>query len=264
MDKRSIQVSGATVEEAIQRGLAELGLTRNQVNVEIVEEGRRGILGIGTRDATVRLEALAPASIPTSLPEPQPPAEDAPAAEPPPRSRPQDTQLAPSASMDAADEYKLTPEQVVQVSQQTLSELLNKMGIEAQVVGHLNGGSTKEDIPVVLDVQGEALDILIGHRGKVLNALQHITRLIVSREVEQWVDLVVDVGMYKQRRANSLHKLAQRMAERVAGTHQPVALEPMPPNERREIHLALRDHPDVTTQSVGRGDNRKVTIIPRH
>lgn len=264
MDKRSIQVSGPTVDEAIQRGLAELGLERDRVKVEVIEEGRRGILGIGTRDATVRLEALAPASSPTPTPESHPAAKVIPTVEPTIQSQLQDSPPGPLTDVTVTGEYELSPEQIVQTAQQTLSELLGKMGIEAQVVGRLDGESDQDVASVLLDIQGDNLTVLIGHRGKVLNALQYVTRLIVSREVGHWIDLVVDVGMYKQRRASSLHKLAQRMAERVADTHQPVALEPMPPNERREIHIALRNHPEVTTQSVGRGDGRKVTIIPRH
>jgi spoIIIJ-associated protein len=96
-----------------------------------------------------------------------------------------------------------------------------------------------------------------------LQSLQYITRLIVSREVQHWVNLVVDVEKYKLRREKSLRQLAQRMAERVALGGQLVALEPMPPNERRIIHMTLRDHPIVTTRSIGKGDRRKVTIVPK-
>jgi len=137
------------------------------------------------------------------------------------------------------------------------------MGIECEVVIRKEENAEAQESPTTLDVLGGDLSILIGRRGEVLSALQYITRLIVSREVEQWVNVVVDIERYKQRRANSLEQLAQRIAERVASTKQPVALEPMPPNERRVIHVALHDHPAVTTQSVGKGDNRKVTIIPR-
>ncbi len=110
---------------------------------------------------------------------------------------------------------------------------------------------------------GDDLGVLIGRRGQTLQSLQYITRLIVSREVQHWVNLVVDVEKYKLRREKSLRQLAQRMAERVAFGGQPVALEPMPPNERRIIHLALRDHLVVTTKSIGKGDRRKVTIVPK-
>ncbi|MBN1580560.1 MAG: protein jag [Anaerolineae bacterium] len=248
MDKQSVQVSALTVEEAIRRGLSLLGLTRDEVDIEIIEEGRRGILGIGTREATVHLVARTPAAkmVPQAEPVPAP-------VEPPPVQ-----------AQEQSQEYELSEPQIAEISRQVLEELLGKMGIEAQVTVQLDETPSKSGSPIRLDVQGNDLDNLVGRRGQVLNALQHITRLIVSRETEHWIDLVVDVEKYKERRANSLQKLAQRMADRVAQSQQPIALEPMPPNERREIHIALRNHPQVTTQSVGRGDGRKVTIIPKH
>ena len=117
--------------------------------------------------------------------------------------------------------------------------------------------------PFILDITGDDLGGLIGRRGQTLQALQYITRLIVSREVQHWVNLVVDVEKYKARREKSLRQLAQRMAEQVSFNHQPIALEPMPPNERRIIHMALRDHLVVTTKSIGKGEQRKVTIVPK-
>jgi spoIIIJ-associated protein len=141
--------------------------------------------------------------------------------------------------------------------------MLAKMGIEATVNLRQQIESDDGPPPIILDIEGSEVEDLIGRHGEVLNALQYIARLIVSREVEQWVNLVVDVERYKERRAKSLQELAGRLADQVAKTKQPVALEPMPPNERRTIHIALRDHPAVTTQSVGKGDKRKVTIIPK-
>ncbi|MFN2133834.1 MAG: RNA-binding cell elongation regulator Jag/EloR [Anaerolineae bacterium] len=262
MENDSIQVSAATVEEAIKKGLASLGLARDRVTVQVVDHGSRGLLGLGARDAIVRLIPIAaqanepqatPSTVPTRATEPPAVAETVSA---PVRPRP-----APAAQ-DAVD-VEWTPDQVAETARQTLSELLGKMGIEAQVHVRQPEGKDSESAPLTLDIEGESLDILIGNQGKVLNSLQYITRLIVSREVERWVNLVVDVDHYKQRRAKSLQELANRIAERVARTQQPVALEPMPPNERRAIHIALRDHPSVTTQSVGKGDSRKVTIIPK-
>jgi spoIIIJ-associated protein len=243
----AIEVSAPDVERAIERGLTQLGLTREQVRIAVVDSGSRGILGIGAREAIVRLEALAVdiSASPEMAAEPGEPASE---GEP---------------DLQAGDEFALSPEQVAEVARQTLAELLGKMGIECEVVIRKEETAETQDSPTTLDVLGGDLSILIGRRGEVLSALQYITRLIVSREVEQWVNVVVDIERYKQRRANSLQQLAQRIAERVASTKQPVALEPMPPNERRVIHVALHDHPSVTTQSVGKGDNRKVTIIPR-
>jgi spoIIIJ-associated protein len=115
----------------------------------------------------------------------------------------------------------------------------------------------------MLDVHGSGTDALIGRRGDTLAALQLITRLIVGREMSGRVHLVVDVDDFKARREQALRRLAQRLAEQAVRTGRTVMLEPMPPHERRYVHLALRDHPHVTTQSIGEGDRRKVTIIPQ-
>jgi spoIIIJ-associated protein len=267
MENDSIQVSAATVEEAIEKGLTRLGLARDRVTVQVVDHGSRGLLGLGARDAVVR---LIPIAVQSSAPQAPPSTEPTRAPEPPAATGTvrAETVAAPVRPRPApttrdTQEVEWAPDQVAETARQTLSELLGKMDIEAEVRVRQPEGEDSESAPLTLDVEGENLELLIGNQGKVLNALQYITRLIVSREVEHWVNLVVDVEHYKQRRAKSLQELANRIAERVARTQQPVALEPMPPNERRAIHIALRDHPSVTTQSVGKGDNRKVTIIPK-
>jgi spoIIIJ-associated protein len=121
----------------------------------------------------------------------------------------------------------------------------------------------EEGPPLVLDIRGDDLGVLIGRRGETLSALQYLTRLIVSSQAHRGVNLVVDVEGYKARREQQLRQLALRIAERVASTRKPIALEPMPAYERRIVHLTLRDHPVVTTESVGRDEDRKVTIILR-
>ena len=248
MENGSIQVSASTAEDAIEKGLAQLGLSRKDAEIEVIDQGSRGLLGLGARDATVTLRPLQ-ATPPTEPDQVEGTIE----AEPAQEIRPEPSESTPDQSQN----------QVAQIAQQTLSELLEKMGIDCQVNIRQDEPADDEPPPIILDIEGDDLSILIGRQGEVLNALQYITRLIVSREVEHWVNLVVDVERYKQRRAKSLKQLAGRIADRVARTRQPVALEPMPPNERRTIHIALRDHPSVTTQSVGKGDKRKVTIIPK-
>jgi spoIIIJ-associated protein len=259
MENDSIQVSAATVEDATEKGLARLNLPRERVTVQVVDQGSRGLLGLGARDAVVRLTPIPIEPVAQQERPPVPASAHHPAAVEPGRPA---TLAAPVAAHEPA-EVQWTADQVAEVARQTLGELLGKMGIVADVQIRQAEGEDSESTPLALDVEGEGLDVLVGQQGKVLDALQYITRLIVSREVERWVNLVVDVEHYKQRRAKSLRELATRIAERVARTKQPVALEPMPPNERRAIHIALRDHPSVTTQSVGKGDSRKVTIIPK-
>jgi spoIIIJ-associated protein len=277
MEDRSIEVSAADVEEAIRRGLARLGLAREQVQIEVVQQESRGLFGIGAREAIVRMSpkgqvdnpqvdapVAAPAVAPVAVPAVAPPPISS--ADTVPPTRPERSVVPPqrpTAPQEAKDEYTLAQDEIPEIARQTLSELLDKMGIECRVVIRQEEPVDDEPAVVALDVLGDDVEALIGRQGEVLNALQYITRQIVSREVEQWVNLVVDVQRYKQRRARSLRQLAESIAERVARTKQPVALEPMPPNERRVIHLALHDHPAVTTQSVGKGESRKVTIIPR-
>lgn len=155
----------------------------------------------------------------------------------------------------------------VRTAVETLEELLRHMRVRARVEAQQALAEDQQDAeegpPVILNIRGDDLGILIGRRGETLSDLQYITRLIVTKKVRRQLNLVVDVEGYKARREQALRQLAQRMAERVASTRKPLALEPMPANERRIIHLALRDHPTVTTQSVGQGESRKVTLIPK-
>jgi spoIIIJ-associated protein len=114
---------------------------------------------------------------------------------------------------------------------------------------------------VLVDIQGNDLSILIGRRNEVLNALQYITSLILGKELGHWVPLLIDVQGYRLRRERQLRQIARRMADQTIHTGRRQTLEPMPANERRIIHLELRDHPRVTTESVGEEPNRKVTIV---
>jgi spoIIIJ-associated protein len=144
-----------------------------------------------------------------------------------------------------------------------LEELLAKMNIKATVrVQRGESAEPEGEAPWILDIQGRDLGVLIGRHGETLDALQYITRLIVSREIQHRADIVVDVEGYKTRRESSLRKLALNMAAQARQMGRTMTLEPMPPNERRIIHITLRDDNSVVTESVGVGENRRVTIIP--
>jgi spoIIIJ-associated protein len=140
------------------------------------------------------------------------------------------------------------------------------MGISARVTvrdRRLLYLSPDDPPTTALDVQGSNLGVLIGRKGETLAALQYVVNLMVNKDIGQWTRVLVDVGGYRRRREESLEGLAQRIAYRVAQSHRAVTLEPMPPNERRVIHMVLRDNPDVVTESSGEGEARKVTILPR-
>lgn len=236
-----LEVSGRDVEEAIANGLAQLGMSRDEVLIEILNRGRRRLFGLGAEPAQVRILY---------------PVEEEKGERPAVHHIPEAEEV-----HRIAKEEPIPPpsEEVPQIAQATVKELLERMGIQAEVTVH----QPQEDQLLTLDISGQDLSILIGPRGETLNALQYIARLITSRELLHWATFFLDVDGYRQRRAKELQDLAHRIAERVALSNQPLALEPMPAHERRIIHIALRDHPLAATQSVGQGEHRRVTILPR-
>jgi spoIIIJ-associated protein len=147
---------------------------------------------------------------------------------------------------------------VVKVAKDVAEELIKSMRITADV--SVTQSATGE-LPVTLNIDGDDLGVLIGRRGQTLASLQYVIRLIVAEKLKMWVPINVDVAGYKNRRYESLQNLALRLAEQVQRNRRLIMLEPMPADERRIIHLALADHPDITTQSMGEGEMRKVAIL---
>ena len=145
-----------------------------------------------------------------------------------------------------------------------ISKLLHLLNLEAQVSAHYGERDREERRNVHVDIRGNDLSILIGRRSETLNAFQYIASLIVGKEVQDWVQLVIDVEGYRERREKQLIQMAKRMADQVAKSGRRQTLEPMPSAERRIIHIALRDHPDVLTESTGEDPHRKVTIVPKN
>lgn len=166
-----------------------------------------------------------------------------------------------SLAMEPEERSKIT-----EVAREALEGLLSRLGVEASVVSEAEPPfepDTEAPEVITINVTGDDLGILIGRRGQTLAALQHVVRLMVAHQVKARVPIVIDVEGYKQRRYEALQALALRMAEQVKERKKPFALEPMPAYERRIIHLALADNPDVTTESTGVGEVRKVVIMPR-
>lgn len=247
-----IEITAPNVEEAIQKGLNQLQRTQDQVTIEVVDEGSRGVFGLGSRDAVVRLTPNAP----EPKPEPVAKIETLAIPDPVPTPTPQPDPVDPVETVEDTEE-----DDEVRITREVIEELLERMDVEAVVTTQYidkNGSRT-----VHAEISGNDLSYLIGPRAETLNALQYITRLILGKELSRAVSLQVDVEGYRERRYQALETLANRMAEQVVSTGKRQYLEPMPANERRMIHLALRNHPDVVTQSVGEGDRRKVSIRPR-
>ncbi len=244
-----------TVEEAIKLGLTQLGLSQEQIDIEVVSEGKRGVFGLGAEEAHVK---LTPKTQPTT-----------------PAAAPADDEIAPNEHVEFKETFEAAPmdsaaqptsnESVDVVAANYLSGLLERMGIKARVTARVVPELVEENEkpPLVLDITGNDLGILIGRRSETLQVLQYMVRLMVSKHFNRWEPVVVDVESYRLRRQRSLYQMAETMAERAVSTGRRVVLEAMPPHERRLIHLALRDHPKVYTKSVGSDDNRKVTIAPK-
>lgn len=227
----------------------------NDVDVTVVSSGSRGILGLGAEDAVVRLTPKQPPTLADpSDSEDAPPAADAVAVDAP-------------AVEPAATDAKLD-EQLPDVQQQAkdvLQSLLKHMNVPAEVTTRMGHDLVEpgERVPLTLDISGQDLGLLIGRRGETLYALQFVVRQILSKELGRWLPVLVDVESYLVRRRKTLQQLADRMADRVIFSGRKVTLEPMAAHERRIIHLQLRDHEDVYTNSVGEGDRRKVVILPK-
>ncbi len=155
---------------------------------------------------------------------------------------------------------------IAEMAREVLETLLDMLGVTASVVpGTVPPVEDEEGVsaPIAFDIQGEDLGILIGRHGQTLACLQYVVRLMVAHQTKAWLPIAIDVEGYKQRHYEALQALAWRIAERVKTKGTPFTLEPMPAYERRVIHLALADHPDVTTQSIGVGEARRVVISLR-
>lgn len=379
------EFEGKTVDDAIADGLIKLGLSRSQVDIEILQKGNRGIFGIGSEPALVRLvphavtmaqdsqhtkpAAEAPpdttaedaaeaedasASLPShgdqardTTPSPttetssvdvssdtafgSPPGESSSAdrevshaedsnakteSEENARSAvwqdeniatqehhaqdaatqegvgkpglaetsetasygtesPERVESAPEADAEAgtpaeneADDYvdyEISRSELTAVATELLDTMIRLMGFTVTIHTEWQEPEDEdEEACLLLNIEGEDLGPLIGRNGETLSNIQYLLRLMINQRIREWRNIVVDIAGYKARRTEKITQLALRMAQQVSNTGRAIALEPMPSNERRVIHMALRDHPDVYTQSTGESERRKVNIFPKH
>jgi spoIIIJ-associated protein len=259
-EKPTLEIIAPTVEEALAQGLAQLGLPAEAVSMEVLDAGTKGLFGLGGRQVRVRLtiksdeeadspELAAPASKPARKP----------ATTSKKKSDPKPKKPAPSPAPKDNGE----PDELLNLAEETVSKLLHLMNMQAQVSAHYEETDREDRRTIHVDVRGDDLSILIGRRSETLNAFQYVASLMVGKEVQQWVQLVIDVEGYRSRREDQLRRMARRMAEQTVKTGRRQMLEPMTASERRIIHIELRDHPAVTTESMGEDPHRKVTIIPK-
>lgn len=241
---KSVNSGGRTVEEAIQAGLAELQVERDQVEVELLSGMGADLEHPVMVQLTVReiQDNFAPVSAPLA---------------------PTLGSIAQTSAIVETASATQEPQEIAETAKQVLETMLRGMGIRSQVVVHRDTSNGGEGPEFVLDIVGADLGILIGRRGETLRDLEYLARLIVSSKTRSNTRFIVDVEGYRTRRERVLRELAKRMADRVKQNRQPITLEAMPPNERRIVHITLKEHPSVKTQSIGEGDRRRVMILPK-
>ena len=232
----TLEIIAPTIEEAMARGLEQLGVPKEMVEMEVLDEGSRGFLGLGSRQVRVKLSLKAADEKPNAAPAPKTDSAAASATEP--------------------------DESLLAYAEQVTSEMLGLMKVAAKVSAqYAKTPDAEGDLPMQIDISGDDLSVLIGRRAETLNALQYLLALIISKQASHWVQVIVDVEGYRARRERQLRQLARRMADQVIRSGKRQILEPMSAAERRIIHLELREHAEVKTESVGDEPNRKISIV---
>jgi spoIIIJ-associated protein len=282
----SIEISASTVEQAISEALEQLGAGEDDVSIEVLATPRSGVLGLGVRQARVRVtrrpppEARSGVSAPPPAPavrkaavQPPPAPQATPAPAPARRAAPApQTASAPAAPRaprrqrteegveeetgEGARKAANAEEQATE-AKAIIQRILELMGERAEIE-LLEGGPES----IALDLKGDGSGILIGRHGQTLDALEYLVNRIVARRIKDPLPVVLDTESYRARRRQQLHHMALSMGERAKREHAPVKLDPMPPRDRRIIHLALKDDPLLTTRSAGEGFMRAVEIFP--
>jgi spoIIIJ-associated protein len=231
----TIETEADTIEQAIEKALKMLGVEREQITVEVLSEGKKGILGFGAQKARIRA-ALRKSTFHVAAPE---------AAE-------HEAEI--QSPVSEAEASALTDK-----ARTALSDILRLMGVQATV--QTKPGSAPEE--VVLDIRAENSGLLIGRKGQTLEALQYlITRIASERAGGEAPHIVVDVENYRDRRRKSLEDMALRLGEKAKRQRKTVTVDALSAADRRIIHAALQDDPWVTTRSLGQGSYRRLLIIP--
>ena len=229
-----VEAEGNTIDEAIANALKMLGVERDKVTVDILAEGKRGILGFGARKARVRASLRKSLFVEKEREEEERPGE----------------------------EQKFSAEEIAAVGrkgQGALAEILRLMGINAAI--EVKPGEVEEEI--ILDIQGDSGGLLIGRRGQTLEALQYLlTRIVGERQGREGPEIIVDTEKYGERRRKGLEDMALRLGEKAKRERRAVTLDPLSAPDRRVVERVLGDDPWLTTKSLGRGAYRRLLIIP--
>ena len=241
-----LEKTGKNVDEALEQALNELKTTRDKVNIEVIEEAKNGLFGLFSKKAKIRVTLKdAAAKIGDVVEE----ALD--------NSKEEYKNTVVDTDTEAAVKKEfVVDEEAVQAGKEFLQKIFHSMKIEVVMEKFVN----KADSTVTLKLHGPDMGILIGKHGQTLDALQYLTNLVANKNSSERIRIIIDVEDYRERRIETLSRLAVRLADKVKRNGERVVLEPMNPHERKIIHMALQNDRRITTLSEGEEPYRKVVI----
>ena len=235
----SIEMTGKTVDEALEAALAELHTTRENVDVEILEEAKDGLFGLfGGRKARIKV-TLKPAQ-----------------TEEKPAEALKETEKVVAEGETKQPKNIVNNDEAIKMAKEFLLKIFSAMNIKVVMEKFIS----KEDGSVTFKLHGADMGILIGKHGQTLDSLQYLTNLVANKNSAERIRIMIDIEDYRERRAHTLTRLALRLAERVKRSGEKVVLEPMNPHERKIIHMALQNDNRVNTLSEGDDPYRRVAI----
>ena len=263
------EVEAASVEEATREALEQLGAREDEVTIEVIATPRAGVLGLGARQARVRVTrkgatgaSANPAAAEQASQAPRARNEGAPDGRG--RNDGRARSQAPEASGGGGDDdsgavgrKSANLEEQRQEAMVILKQILEQMGERTEVRQIEVDAETVE-----LEIKGDGSGILIGRHGQTLDALEYLVNRILARRIKDAAPISLETESYRARRRQQLHRMALSMGEKAKREHKPVRLEPMPARDRRVVHLALKDDPMITTRSAGEGQLRSIEILP--
>jgi spoIIIJ-associated protein len=239
MNTEKIEFHAGTVDEALDKASARLGIPREQLSYEVLDPGSAGFLGLGTRDARILVENDA------RTPDSRAIVEEV---------------FAESGGETAEEEARPSGEaspEILKTTREQLTRIVENMGLTSCEVEVYDAGEI-----IAADVRCEESGLFIGHKGETIDAVQYLLNVAVYRRHEYEKKIVVDCEGYRQRRIEAVQSIAHRTARRSIKERRPLKLPPMNAAERRAVHLYLKDNPKVTTVSEGRDENRRVVVKP--
>ncbi len=274
---QSVKITGKTVEEAVQKALLELGIEEADADIRVLEEGTKGIFGLGKKDAVVEVSVKGSESAPEAAAAAvaaifageetaktaEMLAETSKTAQAPAEEIKEETAEVeangekPERKREERPFSKEEQDETAEEAKKFLEGIFRAIGLSVTMEKMAN-----ED-RILINLRGDGLGVLIGKHGRTLASLQYLTNLAAGKRYHHRYFVLLDVENYRIRREQTLTTLAIRLAEKAKRTGVPVSLEPMDPAERRMIHLALQEDPDIVTESEGEGARRHIVILPK-